>query len=305
MKKTTPTATTIINPLIVVLLFVSSWILMIEAINPSSLQGQLLGLPATKTATATMIGRHRSASSFSSFSTTKTQRSMVLDLFDPLEPLELAWELYCARYEILDEMIQKTIVIVKKNSKRAIVLGGSALLIGQVLSKLGVLGDGTTPNSNNGWTSKVEKSKKRLKDGAKERAYQKTGSFFVNNALKRFRKLGGSSKFAISVSAGSFFGQAAIKTTALCVRTALTSFFVIETMSFLGIIGHRGESILDWVEDERKRHAGWTETLAVYHRKVFKMCSLEVLEDLYKATVDEEKIASFGFSVGTIFALLS
>lgn len=224
---------------------------------------------------------------------------MVLDLWDPLEPLELVWELYCNRYEILDELVAKALVISRKNSARALILGGSALLAGEVLARLGVIGE-----PKQGLAAKVKKSR-RISDGTKERAYQKTGSILVDRSLKTFRRLGGRSKFAISVSAGALFGQGAIKITAFCVRATLISFFVIETMSFLGVIGERGESILDWVEDEKERHADWTQHLAAYHKNLRGKLSFESLEDLYKATVDEEKIASFGFSVGTIFALVT
>eukprot|EP00547_Thalassionema_nitzschioides_P003632 CAMPEP_0194212862 /NCGR_PEP_ID=MMETSP0156-20130528/13003_1 /TAXON_ID=33649 /ORGANISM="Thalassionema nitzschioides, Strain L26-B" /LENGTH=85 /DNA_ID=CAMNT_0038940755 /DNA_START=722 /DNA_END=979 /DNA_ORIENTATION=+ len=85
----------------------------------------------------------------------------------------------------------------------------------------------------------------------------------------------------------------------------MISFFVIETMSFLGIIGEPGESILDWVEDEMEKHSGWTQSIASCHKGLRGKLSFEWLEDMYKATVDEEKIASFGFSVGTVFALVT
>lgn len=111
------------------------------------------------------------------------------------------------------------------------------------------------------------------------------------------------SKFAIAVSAGGLFGQLAIQATVLAVKTVLVSFFVLETASFLGIIGEPGESLLDFVEDEYERHAAWTTKMVRYHRTARRCMNLEVLEELYEACVDEEKIASFGFSVGTIFAL--
>lgn len=59
------------------------------------------------------------------------------------------------------------------------------------------------------------------------------------------------------------------------------------------------------MEDERDRHAGWTQNLAYYHKNLRGKLSFEWFEDLYKCTVDEEKIASFGFSVGTIIALVT
>ena len=85
----------------------------------------------------------------------------------------------------------------------------------------------------------------------------------------------------------------------------LISFFVLETASFLGIIGEPGESLLDWVDDEVERAAPWTGRLARWHKAARQQCNLQVLENLYEACVDEEKIASFGFSVGTVCALLT
>ena len=85
----------------------------------------------------------------------------------------------------------------------------------------------------------------------------------------------------------------------------LISFFFLETLSFLGIIGDMGESILDWVEDERERHASWTMVLAKWHKGARRKLSFAWLEELYEAAVDEEKIASFGFSLGTVVALLT
>mmetsp|Transcript_7826 Transcript_7826/g.11977 ORF Transcript_7826/g.11977 Transcript_7826/m.11977 type:complete len:294 (+) Transcript_7826:214-1095(+) len=231
-----------------------------------------------------------------------TQLSMVLDFWDPLEPLETAWELYCNRYELLDELIAKAIMVSKKNSIRALIFGGSALVVGEILARLGVIGE---PKQGLGAQIKKISKSERFKEGTKERFYQKTGSMLVQKGLRRFRRLGSRSKFAISVSAGALFGQTSIRATLFCVRAAMISFFVIETMSFLGIVGEPGESILDWVEDEMDRHAGWTQSLAVFHKNFRQKLSFKWLEDMYKATVDEEKIASFGFSVGTVIALLT
>lgn len=123
--------------------------------------------------------------------------------------------------------------------------------------------------------------------------------------FSKFRHLGNKSKFAISVSAGALFGQVAIQTTVLAVKTVLISFFVMETASFLGIIGEPGESLLDWVDDQVESDAAWTLHLARWHKAARLHCNMHFLENMYEACVDEEKIASFGFSVGTVCALLT
>lgn len=229
-------------------------------------------------------------------------RRYILDFFDPLEPFELAWEFYCKRYEILDELVVKLVHVTKRNSVKALAALGGALVLGEVLARVGVLG------GRGKGMADYFKNSERFNEGTQERVYQKGASWMIDagmGTLRTVRKLGGKSKFAISVSAGAFFGQTAISATVFCVRAVLVSFFFIETLSFLGVIGDMGESILDWVDDERDRQASWTMKLAKCHKQARHRMSFEWLEELYEAAVDEEKIASFGFSVGTVFALLT
>lgn len=229
-------------------------------------------------------------------------RRYMLDFFDPLEPFELAWELYCKRYEILDELVVKLVTVTKRNSVRALTAIAGACVFAEVFARVGIIG-----NRGEGLATYVSHSE-RWGEGGRERVFQKTSTFFVDrgiDVLAQFRRFGGKSKFAISVGAGVFFGQAVITTTVTMVRAVLVSFFFIETLSFLGVIGDLGESILDWVEDEREKHAGWTVKMARMHKGARKRMSFEWLEELYEAAVDEEKIASFGFSVGTVFSLLT
>lgn len=229
-------------------------------------------------------------------------RRNLLDFFDPLEPVELIWEFYVNRYEILDEMLSSLSQFTRRHSVQAAFYFVGALGAAEVLARLGVLG-----KKRRGLVNAIRDSR-RVNEGVEERFYQKTSSWMLNHAIEffsKFRHLGHKSKFAIAVSAGGLFGQLAIQTTVLAVKTVLISFFVLETASFLGIIGEPGESILDWVEDEYERHANWTVHFAKWHKQARRSMNLEVLENLYEACVDEEKIASFGFSVGTIFALLT
>ncbi|KAI2496992.1 hypothetical protein MHU86_17519 [Fragilaria crotonensis] len=231
---------------------------------------------------------------------TSSTRRYLLDFFNPLEPLELAWELYCNRYDILDELVVKVVAVTKRHSIKALAVVGGLLAVGEVLARVGILG-------KQGLKAYLWQSE-RFKDGTEERFFQKTSAWMVDNglnALQHFHGLGSKSKFAISISAGALFGRAMIASTVICVKTILVSFFVLETLSFLGVIGDAGESILDWVEDEYERHASWTMYLASWHKKARRKMSLAWLEELYEAAVDEEKIASFGFSVGTVFTLLT
>jgi hypothetical protein len=229
-------------------------------------------------------------------------RRYILDFFDPLEPFELAWEFYCKRYEILDELVVKLVQVTKRNSIRALTVVGGAVLVAEVAARVGILGDFGTGLSH------YIKNSERFNDGTQERVYQKASTFIIDGgmgALRQLRRFGGKSKFAISVSTGVIFGRSVIQATAFAVLATLVSFFFIETLSFLGVIGDMGESILDWVDDERDRHAGWTMQMARFHKSARRKMSFEWLEELYAAAVDEEKIASFGFSVGTVFALLT
>ena len=194
----------------------------------------------------------------------------------------------------------KVVAVTKRHSVKAIAIAGGILMVGEVLARVGVLG-------KQGLRAYLWQSE-RIKDGTEERFFQKTSAWLVDsglNALQHFHGFGSKSKFAISISAGALFGRAMIASTVFCVKSVLISFFFLETLSFLGVIGEAGESILDWVEDEYERHASWTMYLAGLHKKARRKMSLAWLEELYEAAVDEEKIASFGFSVGTVFTLLT
>jgi hypothetical protein len=229
-------------------------------------------------------------------------RRNLLDLFDPLEPLELLWEFYCKRYEILDEVLTDLSHFARKRSARAVVYFVGALGAAEILARLGVLG------KKHKSLKSVIKNSKRVNEGLEERIYQKTSSFLLDHIIlvfSKFRRFGNKSKFAIAVSAGGLFGRFSIRATVVCVKTVMISFFVLETASFLGIVGDVGESVLDWVDDERERGSAWTMKVARWHKVARKSMNLEVLQNLYEACVDEEKIASFGFSVGTVLALLT
>ena len=226
----------------------------------------------------------------------------LLDFFDPLEPVELLWEFYVNRYEILDELVTSFSKFTRRHSIQAGLYFVGALGAAEILARMGMLG-----KRKKSLVGALRESR-RVNEGVEERFYQKTSSWMLNHAIdvfSKFRGLGSKSKFAISVSAGGLFGRMAIQTTVLAVKTVLISFFVLETASFLGIIGEPGDSLLDWVDDECERNAPWVTRLARLHKDARSYMNLEVLENLYEACVDEEKIASFGFSVGTVLALLT
>eukprot|EP00977_Amphora_coffeiformis_P026895 scaffold31414_cov183-Amphora_coffeaeformis.AAC.14 len=199
-------------------------------------------------------------------------------------------------------MVSRLSQFTRRHSVRASLYFVGALGAAEILARVGVLGEKKKSLVH------VLRNSQRVNEGVEERFYQKTSSWMLNHAIdffSKFRHLGNKSKFAISVSAGGIFGQIAIQTTILAVKTVLISFFVLETASFLGIIGEPGESLLDFVEDEYEKHAAWTTRLVHWHKTARGCMNLDVLEELYEACVDEEKIASFGFSVGTVFALLT
>jgi hypothetical protein len=61
-------------------------------------------------------------------------------------------------------------------------------------------------------------------------------------ALKHFHQFGEKSKFAISISAGAFFGRAVISSTdVLCAGSSPFHSFSLQTLSFLRVIGDMGE----------------------------------------------------------------
>ena len=185
---------------------------------------------------------------------TTTARHMVLDLdfLNPLEPLEMLWEMYCNRYEIMEELLAKIAIASKNNLIRATVVIVPAFVIGDVLARFGVIG--AKGEGLVGYVKKKTSTSERFRDGTRERAFQKTSAFLVDKGIdgftKTFRMFGRRGKFAISVSAGAMFGQSVIRLTAFTVRVTLISFFVLETMSFLGIIGEQGESLLQWYVKE-------------------------------------------------------
>ena len=203
---------------------------------------------------------------------------------------------------IFDEMLGKLAVFARRNSVRACTIFGITLVSAEVLARIGVFGD-----KNEGLWALFRESD-RFKGGVQERALQKTSSFMLDRgmgALRVFKRFGSKSKFAISVSVGAMVGQGIIQITTLAVRTVLVSFFVLETLSFLGVIGEQGESILDWVDDQRDGGSQWAINLKRWHKKARGKMNFQLVEEFYKAAVDEEKIAAFGFALGTVVGLLT
>ena len=213
------------------------------------------------------------------------------------------WEFYCNRYEILEELLGKLALFTRRNSVHAVAIMGVAFVSAEVLARLGVLGE----DNNKGLWNWVTKSK-RFQEGVPERALQKTSSVLMKrgvDSLRLFRRFGGKSKFAISVGVGAMCGTSIIRLTTFAVRAVLISFFVLETLSFLGVIGEQGETILDWIDDQRDNSAPWVKKFAMWHKEARSRLNFEWLESFYKAAVDEEKIAVFGFSVGTVTGILT
>ncbi|MEM7296894.1 MAG: hypothetical protein AAF391_01355 [Bacteroidota bacterium] len=230
--------------------------------------------------------------------TSLTKRALLLDI---LEPLETAWEFYCNRDDILLEMVQRGASFAKKNSVRA---AGTLLIacsVAQILALVGVLGDrgeGLVP---------YFRENERVKEYGVERVLQKTAAGITTAGVKTFktcRRMGNTSKFAVSVSVGALFSSAAVNATTLSVKMFISTFLVVEGLSFAGVIGEPGESILEWI-DSHQRKSEWVKRTKEVRDAVRKNVSFDALETFYEAAVDEEKVACMGFAMGSIISMFT
>jgi hypothetical protein len=224
-------------------------------------------------------------------------------LFDFLEPLENLWEFYTKRDEIMEEMISRSADFAKRRSVRFIAYFVGIYATLDVLARLGVFGKRGT-----GIIATLRASE-YVGDTLEEKFFQKIArdSFDIGVAvLTRFRRFGGKSKFAVAFSAGALFYQTAIQTTTAVVKITIGSFMLLETLSFIGVIGEPGESIVEWIED-KKADKEWNKCTKARMRKVKSYFqshfSFEKLEEFYQVAVDEEKVACMGFAIGSLFAI--
>lgn len=229
---------------------------------------------------------------------TTTRRALLLDF---LEPLETAWEFYCNRDDILLEMVQRGASFAKKNSVRAAGVLLIAYSAAQMLALLGVLGD-----KGEGLVQYFRENE-RVKEYGVERVLQKTAAGITTVGVKTFkacRRMGNTSKFAVSVSVGALFSSAAVNLATLSVKMLISTFLVVEGLSFAGVIGEPGESILEWIDSHEKK-SEWVKRMKQTRDSVRKNVSFEALETFYEAAVDEEKVACVGFAIGSVISMFT
>lgn len=221
---------------------------------------------------------------------------------DFLEPLETVWEFYANRDEIFDELVQRGIEFTKRYSVRALGVIFVAFTTAELLARLGILGDkgeGLIPFFQESQTAQ---------NAAEEKVYQKTAGFLADTAVgtfRRYRRWNSKSKFAVAVSVGALFSQTIANVTVFTVKFGLASFLVLETLAMVGVIGEPGESILDWVDNNRDHLSEWERNVKRFRKGFRQRISLKGLEEFYEVAIDEEKVACTGFAIGSIMAMFT
>ena len=163
----------------------------------------------------------------------------LIPIFDILEPLETVWEFYCNRDDIMLELLQQAASFAKKNSVRTLGCLLLACSTAQALCLVGIIGD-----RGEGIVTKLRESE-RLQEYGVQRVCQKTAAFLTDGGVKAFREYrrwGNKSKFAVAVSVGALFSNAAVNITTLSVKVGISSFLVVEGLSFAGVIGEPGRA---------------------------------------------------------------
>lgn len=225
----------------------------------------------------------------------------MIPILDILEPLETIWEFYCNRDDILLEMLQRGASFAKNNCVRAIGFLLICCSAAQALALVGVIGD-----KGEGMLVYI-KENERLQDYGIERVLQKTAAGMADvsvQAFNHYRRWGNKSKFAVAVSVGALFSHAAVNVTTLSVKTLISTFLVVEGLSFAGVIGEPGESFFEWVDSHEKK-SEWASKIRQFRDAVRKNVSFDALETFYEAAVDEEKVACAGFAIGSVLAMFS
>lgn len=223
---------------------------------------------------------------------------------DVLEPFETLWEFYCNRDDILLELFQKGAKFAKRNSVRA---AGTLLIacsVAQALALIGILG-----KRGEGLGAFLSEHDDELREYGVERVLQKTAAGLTNVGVTTFktaRKLGAKSKFAVAMSVGAIFTNAAVDLTTFGVKVLITSFLVVEGLSFAGVIGEPGESFLSYLRDhDTKKDREWVKKTRRIRDTLRKNVSLDAFETFYEAAVDEEKVACAGFAIGSVISMFT
>jgi hypothetical protein len=226
----------------------------------------------------------------------------LLPFFDILEILENAWEFYCERDQIMEEMLKRGAEFAQRHSVQALACMSGTFLFFDLVARAGIIG-----NRGEGIIRAIRGSEE-TQDFLAEKIYQKftrDGAEIAIKSFRRFRRFGGSSKFAIAFSVGALFSQAAIHTTTMVVKVGIMSFLLLEGLALGGVIGEPGESITEWIEDHKNAKATTSIFLKDVNRfrKAVRKLNFQYLEDFYEAAIDEEKVASVAFVAGSIMAM--
>mmetsp|Transcript_1986 Transcript_1986/g.4895 ORF Transcript_1986/g.4895 Transcript_1986/m.4895 type:complete len:500 (+) Transcript_1986:67-1566(+) len=252
-------------------------------------------------------------------------------VLDVIEPLETVWEWYVKRDEIMDSLMDSGVAFLRRKSVQVVGVLVVSLCIAEGLTWAGVLhpsremeehesrrqGQDQRRQRKHFWhlfsgnddaaSKPKSESKEWMEEAIEEKFFKRTGSFLINTAMRGFgsvRHWNPKSKFALSMTVGSFSSRALLRVTTAAVRVGIVSFVTLETLSFLGIIGERGESILAWIDEYDD-----TEEFKHLVRKTRHFCSKYLSPDgmlnLYEYSVDEEKIATFGFALGSVIGILT
>jgi len=225
----------------------------------------------------------------------------MVPIFDILEPLETLWEFYCNRDDILLELLQRGASFAKKNSVRAVGFLLIACSAAQALALFGIIGD-----RGEGLITFLRESES-LQDYGVERVLQKTAAGMADVGVKAFnqyRRWGNKSKFAVAVAVGALFSNAAVNITTFSVKLLISSFLVVEGLSFAGVIGEPGESFVEYIASHEKK-LEWVKKTRQFRDAVRKNVSFDALETFYEAAVDEEKVACMGFAFGSVMAMFT
>ena len=191
------------------------------------------------------------------------------------------WEFYCNRDDILLELAGKSATFFRINSVKAI----GFLLIGcyaaQALALVGVIGD----------------KGEGLQDWAQDDQCWRPIVSSISQLGKQIqvcsRGIGGNTLF-----------QCGRQYKTLSVKALISSFLVVEGLSFAGIIGEPGESFAEWIDSHDKK-AEWVKQTKQFGAAIRKYVSWDALETFYEAAVDEEKVACAGFAIGSLMAMFT
>ena len=241
--------------------------------------------------------RHKSNQTAGTFA---MQRAILPTLLLWLEPLESAWEFYINRDEIMEELIGRAFQFARGNSIKASISLAACYAFADTVARLGCIG-----KRGEGLFHTIQHAP-AFQDMVEEHLFGRLVTKSTDAAidlLEKYRKLGKRSKCAVAFSAGALFSKTAINATVAMVRLTLTTFVVVEGLSFAGVIGEPGESIVDWFETNEAKTNAWIAQIRQYRKQARKHINFENVENWYETAVEKEKVASLGFAVGSLVGM--